>query len=228
MDDIDRAVLRFAAAHRAVTDGQLGVLAGGETPAAERNVARLIGEGLLARRRVTGSDPGCLVITETGLAAIESRLPAPGWEMRDLRRALAAGWISLRAQDGRFNDLTGGVLSRRELEAHDRELASADRPASAVRAYGLRVGGISSAHKSGLHHPDLLMAFRAGWVAAEIVLGGVTPPGLAALLTAYGADDRFLRVVFLTETERVAGAIERAAVSAGVAAVLSVQWLELP
>jgi hypothetical protein len=168
------------------------------------------------------------MITETGLAAIESRLPMAGWEMQGLRRALAAGWISLRAQDGRFKDLTGGVLSRRELEAHDRELASADTPASAARAYGIRVGGSSSPDRSGLHHPDLLMVFRAGWVAAEIVLGAAIPAGLAALLTAYGADDRFQRVVFLIETERVARAIERAAVNAGVAAVLSVQWLELP
>jgi hypothetical protein len=228
MNEIDRTVLRFAAAHRAVTGGQLAVLVDGETPVADGSVTRLVDEGLLSRARVTASDPGCLVITETGLAAVGSRLAVAGWEMQGLRRTLAAGWVSLRAQDGRFTDLTGGVLTRRELEAHDRELASAERSARAVRAYGIRVGGSSSPDTSGLHHPDLLMAFRAGWVAAEIVLGAAIPAGLAALLTAYGTDDRFQRVVFLTETERVAGAIERAAVNAGVATVLSVQWLELP
>jgi hypothetical protein len=49
MDEIDRTVLKFAAAHRAVTDSQLAVLVGGETPAAQGSVTRLIGESLLSR-----------------------------------------------------------------------------------------------------------------------------------------------------------------------------------
>ena len=31
---------------------------------------------------------------------IESRLPVPVWEMRGLRRVLAAGWVWVRSQDG--------------------------------------------------------------------------------------------------------------------------------
>jgi hypothetical protein len=49
MDEIDRTVLKFAAARRAVTDSQLAVLVGGETPAAQGSVTRLIGESLLSR-----------------------------------------------------------------------------------------------------------------------------------------------------------------------------------
>jgi hypothetical protein len=127
VEDVEHDLLRFAAAHRLVSGDQIAVVAGGEDQdkAKER---RLVGEGLLCRMRLAPTGPDCLAITETGLAAIDSPLPVPAWEMRGLRPALAAGWVWVRAQDGRFTGLTG-VVSHREMIFHDSKLTSGNSAA---------------------------------------------------------------------------------------------------
>jgi hypothetical protein len=74
-----------------------------------------------------------------------------------------------------------------------------------------------------LRYPDVLLMFPQSWASVHVVLGGAAPAGLPALLTAYGLNDRFGAVVFLVERERVGRLITAAAVSAGVASVVSVQ-----
>jgi hypothetical protein len=225
MDDLERDLLRFAAAHRLICGDQVAVLAGGEEHDDIALTARgLVRRGLLSRVRLAPTRPDCLMITETGLAAIDSPLPVPVWEMRGLREALAAGWVWVRAQDGRFTGLTG-VVSHREMILHDSQLTGDSSAAGgAARPYGIRLAGRRPADGSGLHHPAVLLEFFDGWAAVEFALGGATPRGLAALLTAYGLDDRYGRIVFMVDQERVATEIEAAAVSAGVASVVTVQW----
>jgi hypothetical protein len=186
-------------------------------------VHRLVGEGLLFRTRIAATGPDCLVITKAGLEAIGSQLRVPVWEMRGLRGVRAAGWVWVRAQDGRIPGLTG-VWSEREMVGHDLELTTAG-PVSggATRPCGLRIGGPWSGTVTGLRYPDTLLMFPQSWASVHVVLGGAAPAGLSALLTAYGVDDRFGVVVFLVERERVGRLITEAAVSAGVASVVSVQ-----
>ena len=110
---------------------------------------------------------------------------------------------------------------------HDSELTSGPAVAGgARRPYGIRTAGRHPVDGLRLHHPDVLLEFFDGWAAVEVALGGATPRELAALLTAYGLDDRYGRVVFLVDSERVAAGIEAAAVSAGVASVVVVQAME--
>jgi hypothetical protein len=214
-------LLRFAAAHRLISDSHAAAVL---QDADLTVIGRLVQAGLLSRVRLSCAAE-CFVITQAGLVAIGSLLPPPVWEMRGLRRSLAAASVWVRVQDGRFSDLTG-VVSQREMLAHDLELDAGLPATGPTRPYGLRLGGQRPSGGVGLHHPDVLCEFRAGWVAVEIVVGGATPRGLAALLTAYGVDDRFDRVVLLAETERVLQEIEAAATTAGVASVASVQRLE--
>jgi hypothetical protein len=164
------------------------------------------------------------MVTQTGLAAINSPLPVPAWEMRGLRKALAAGWVWVRAQDGRFTGLTS-VVSHREMILHDSQLTGdSSATGGAARPYGIRLAGRRLADGSGLHHPEVLLEFFDGWAAIEFALSGAAPEGLAALLTAYGIDDRYGRIVFMVDQERVATEIEAAAANAGVASVVTVQW----
>jgi hypothetical protein len=224
MDDADRDVLRFAAAHALVASDQVKVLTGDETGSDSiERVDRLVGEGLLSRTRIATAGPDCLVITDAGLEAVGSRLRVPVWEMRGVRGVRAAGWVWVRAQDGRIPGLTG-VWSEREMTAHDLQLTTAG-PVSggATRPCGLRVGGPPPGSVTGLRYPDVLLMFPQSWGSVHVVLGGAAPAGLSALLTAYGLDDRFGVVVFLVEREQVARVITAAAVSAGVANVVSVQ-----
>jgi hypothetical protein len=224
MDDADRHVLRFAAAHALIASDQVAVLTGVETGSdSTERVHRLVGEGLLSRTRIAAAGPDCLVISEAGLEATGSRLRVPVWEMRGVRGVRAAGWVWVRAQDGRIPGLTG-VWSEREMIGHDLQLTTAG-PVSrgATRPCGLRVGGPRSGTVTGLRYPDALLMFPQSWAGVHVALGGAAPAGLSALLTAYGLDDRFGAVVFLVERERVARVITAAALSAGVANVVSVQ-----
>jgi hypothetical protein len=125
MDDTDRDALRFAAAHSLIASDQVAVLTGDATKSDSiERVHRLVGEGLLSRTRIAATVPDCLVVTEAGLEAIGSRLRVPAWEMRGLRGVRAAGWVWVRAQDGRIPGLTG-VWSEREMVGHDLELSTA-------------------------------------------------------------------------------------------------------
>jgi hypothetical protein len=225
MDDRERDLLRFAAAHRLVSGDQVAVLAVGEdqNDSAAR-ARRLVEQGLLSRVRLAPTGPDYLLISDAGLAAIESPLPVPVWEMRRMREALAAGWVWVRAQDGRFTGLTG-VVSHREMVFHDSQLTGENGTRGPARPRGIWIPGRRPADGSGLHHPAVLLEFVDGWAAVEFALGGASPHGLAALLTAYGIDDRYGRIVFLVEQERVAAQIEAAVISAGVASVATVQWM---
>jgi hypothetical protein len=88
VEDLERDLLRFAAAHRVVSSDQAAVLARSEDPDdSAASASRLVGKGLLSRVRLTKSGPESLVITDAGLVAIESPLAIPAWEMRGLRQA---------------------------------------------------------------------------------------------------------------------------------------------
>jgi hypothetical protein len=221
MDDTDRDALRFAAAHCLVASDQVAVLTGDATESdSTERVDRLVGEGLLSRTRIAATAPDCLMITEAGVETIGSRLRVPVWEMRGLRGVRAAGWVWVRAKDGRIPGLTG-VWSEREMISHDLKLTTAGSVSEG--AWGLRIAGPRSGAVTGLWYPDVLLMFPQSWASVHVVLGGAAPAGLSALLTAYGLDDRFGAVVFLVERERVGRLITAAAVSAGVANVVSVQ-----
>ena len=159
MDDLERDLLRFAAAHRLICGDQVTVLAGGKDH--DDPIARtrwLVGEGLLSRVRLTPTAPDCFMVTEAGLAAIDSPLAAPAWEMRGLREVLAAGWVWVRSQDGRFTGLTD-IVSRREMVFHDSELTNAIAHRRGVRCGRMGSGSRGAIRRTGLalHHPDVLL-----------------------------------------------------------------------
>ena len=219
MGDAEREVLVFAAAHRLIAADQVDVLLANQS-AGDVATESLVAAGLLRPVRLFASVRGCYAITPAGLAAIESPLGVPTVDLGDVRREIAAGWVWLRSRDGRF-DADAVVLSEREMLAHD--IAVASEP-SRERPYGLRVPGFRSDNDAGVDHPDVLLVFHDGWAAVHVQLGSIAPQRLAALLLAYGADERYGRLVFLVEQEEVAQQIEAAAVSAGVATMISVAW----
>ena len=223
MGDAEREVLVFAAAHRLIATEQVDVLLAGDS-GRDAVVGSLVAAGLLRRVRLFAGGRDFIAITASGLAVIESPLGVPIVDLGDLRREVAAGWVWVRSRDGRF-DAETVVLSQRELVGHDVAVANGS---GRGRGYGIRVPGFRAANPAGLDHPDVLLVFFDGWAAVHVQLGSLASPRLGALLTAYGTDERYGRLVFLVEQEHVAQQIEAAAASAGVATMTSVQWLEWP
>ena len=215
-----REILAFAAAHGLIVAEQVQVLLGEGGDRAPAMLDALERCGLLRRVRLVPGGDGCYVITGAGLAAVGSDLPVPSTGLDGYRRTVGAGWVWVRAHDGRFGVVRS--LTQREMVAHDLNVSASGR----TRPYGIRIGGAVASNASGLHHPDLLLLMHDGWAAIHVQLGLVGRGRLAAALTSYGTDERFGLVVFMVEDDRVAHQVESAAAAIGLSQLTSVQWMD--
>jgi len=217
-------VLQFAASHDLVLAAQIRAFLRLEQTAAQRAVDALLAGGCLAR---VGLGPGLagFATTPQGREALcPTPVPRPVVVDRAVRARLGAVWVWIRSRDGRFPDAR--VLSAREALAHDLTLLSNGAQLPRSERYGLRIGGVPSRSATGLHYPEVLLQFHDGWCAVHLQLSPVGQEELVARLRSYGADERYGKLVFVVERERVARQVERAALSAGVADVTLVRWME--
>lgn len=223
----EAGVLGFAARHQLVLGAQIRAFLQLTETAEREAVSRLVCGGDLERVRLL-PDLDAFAVSAAGLAAAGCEAAPSTRVDRELRRAIGAVWVWMRAGDGRFPGAT--VLSERELLTHDLAAAASDASPRSKPSprYGLRIGGVRSPRETGLHYPDMLVKLRDGWCAVHLQLGPVGNEELQALLRSYGTDERYGRVVFLVERERVGEQVETAAVSVGVSAMTSVQWMEWP
>jgi hypothetical protein len=96
LDDRDREVLEFLAAHRLALADYLTVLLGNRDRA-RRHLGGLLASELVQRERVMRSEPACFQITRAGLAVIGSQLPSPEFDPR-YRRDVGVAWMWLAAR----------------------------------------------------------------------------------------------------------------------------------
>lgn len=220
LTDRDHAALAFAAEHRLILERQIERLLGaghtelrdrlGHTEPRDRLGHTELRDRLQALARAdylrTGRvfDEPYVQIRARGLTVIDSKLPAPRFNLSAYKHDVGLGWLWLAAHEGAFGPLRE-VLSERRLRSHDGAL---ERPAE---PYGVRLGGHDRRGNERLHYPDLLLIDPHGRrLALELEL---TPKGRErreSILGGYGADARTDRVLYLVEDQPAGRAINRA------------------
>jgi hypothetical protein len=219
LTEYDRRVLGFAAEHRVVLGRQLERVTGARRP---ERLRALVDARHLAR--IDGFAEAHFQIRPSGLAAIDSDLPAPGLSMTSYKHDIGAAWLWLAAHGGAFGPLTQ-VLSERRLRSHD---GTFERP---FEPHGVRLGGVDQFGNERLHYPDLvLIDARERRLALELELTRKGRGRRESILGGYGSDPRIDRVLYLVEANRVGRAIGRltegTAREMGLAGIVRVQQVK--
>src|SRR5690348_5677130 len=81
LTDRDLELLAFVAAHRFALAAHLQAWLGTTSAVAYRRLAALVDVGLLSYRRIFHAQPGCYLMTNGGLAVIDSELPRPAIDL---------------------------------------------------------------------------------------------------------------------------------------------------
>jgi hypothetical protein len=208
MDHLDRRLLAMVGAHEGVTAGQVRLHLKLDLSESDRRVGRLCDESLVRREELAFSNESLIRVTRTGLAAIGSQLPAPGFAPSDVRHQAAVVWLWVAAWDGALGE-PSRVLSRRELEGLDR---AAEERAGAPTGFLIRVGGVAM-------YPDLAVVSAHGHrVAIYVLTWPHRSVDVEQLLAGYETSDELPdAVLFLVDTkpaqERVREVVERSALA---------------
>lgn len=208
-EDVEAVVLRLAAAHRFVRLSHVCALVG-DRAAGAVVVERLVAAGWLRRWRLAPSDPGCLVITERGLARVDRELPLPEFDFGRFRHDAAVPGVWVAAVLGKLGRVRE-LWTQRELQAHAPE-------GSSRATLGVRVAG-----ERALHFADLVVETGGGLIALYLQLAVPAPRQLMARFTAYGTDPRWRQIVHLVEDDRVAERVAEAAASVGLSELVRCQ-----
>ncbi|MBV9836824.1 MAG: hypothetical protein JO156_01805 [Solirubrobacterales bacterium] len=180
LNDLDREVLRFAAAHCLVAPDHVSALTSAPIAEAGARMVRLAANGLLVRDRLAAAGWGCFRITCAGLRAVASGLPPPRLT-RCHRHDVGVPWVWLAARDGVFGSIDR-VLCEREMRG---ALSDVDAP------FEVQPDGEHG------HFPDVMLLTRSGRIPVELPLAAPAAEQLAAILRAYAADARVVAVLYL-------------------------------
>lgn len=208
--DVRTELLRFIAAHRFVCgshperfaqDDELGRVLAHE----------LVLAGLVRRVRWSGCDLAW-VVTSTGLDAIGSGMPVPGIDFGRLRHdaTVPAVWLALRESEPQTRWRTA-----RELAAWD----TVSEAAGGAAPVGVRVAG----SPERVSYPDLWVETPVGWGGIVVVLSPPAAGWLEAVMTAFGKESRYWRVVFLVDRAEVSEMVERTADQLGLGDLVGIQ-----
>jgi hypothetical protein len=220
VEDVDRQILAFAAAHRFVLDTQIGKLLGAERGVIAERVVGLKQERWLREERVQARRPGLIRITGAGLRAIGSRMPAPGFDLTGYRHEVGVVSMWVAAWQGALGEAER-VLSRREMEALD---VAGRAAGEGDRMFALRIGAGARGRTAAAAYPDLMLVYGWGRVAVQLVTWPHRFVNLDDLFAAHQSRPEVadLLLVFVDD-RRVGGEVERAAERQGVAEKLRVQ-----
>jgi hypothetical protein len=220
LTDRDLDLLGFAAAHRFVLAGQVEVWLGAHEVVAYRRLKGLVRAGLMIYERLFHARPGCYRVSTTGLAVIESSLPRPTIDLRTYRHDIGAVWLWLAAgHSERGRRLQ--VLSERQMRSHDQ------RPDQGGASFAIPLGGYAPGGKPRAHFPDVVLVDEHGArTAFELELTLKSRSRLEAICAGYAADCRVERVVYLTDREAIAVALEEMRLMFGLDGRLRVHYLD--
>jgi DNA-binding MarR family transcriptional regulator len=217
LTDPDLELLSFLAEHRLVLPTHIAVLLGVSRATATTRLNKLANAGLLKRRPAFPDEPRWYQITHTGLAVIGSSLPAPRVDLRAYEHDVGVAWLWLAARGGTFGALEE-IIAERRLRSLD---GSRDQGAEPL---AVRLGGFGPHGGEKLHYPDLVLRTADGRrVALELELTPKTRTRLETILSGYGADPRFDRVVYLVSSPAVARSVQAAARRLGISELVHLQ-----
>jgi hypothetical protein len=224
LTDRDRVLLQFAAEHRIVLGAHIHALLDVTPGTVGARLKALVRECLLRRDTVLDQPGRCYSITRRGLAAIESDLPAPRFDVRGYRHDLGVAWLWLAAHGGAFGPLSG-VFSERRMRSSDAAEEHAARTDGVNReTFAVRLGGVGVGGRERLHYPDLLLVQNDGRrLALELELTPKSRIRRERILAGYAADGRIDGVVYLVERRGVGRGVEASAARLGVAGRVRVQ-----
>jgi len=200
----DLELLRFVAAHRFVQAEHLHHLIAADRSVTYRLLSRLTNSGLLRYERVFHAQAGVFMITNGGLAVIDSPLPRPQIDLRLYRHEQHVPALWLAATDG----LLGPVARVRT----ERELRHYDRLPDTGEVVGVRLGGFHRGGRPRVHHPDLAIAHPDGTLTAvELELSLKANRRLEEILLGYVLDQRLRVALYLTDQDQVGRGLQRIA-----------------
>lgn len=205
------------AEHRIVLLGHVQRLLSSSPSAASRRLGGLASAGYVRRDPFFHRQAACHQITRSGLAAIESELPAPRADLRSYRHDVGLAWLWLAAHGGTFGPLEK-VVAERRMRSHDGTEEGRAEP------FAVRLGGIDRGGRDALHYPDLLLVDRSGRrIALELELTGKGRARREKILGGYGADARIDAVLYLSDKPAIRGAIAGTARRLGISTLVHVQ-----
>ncbi len=225
--DRDATLLAFLAEHRIALAAHAQTLLGVSAGAADARLRALRGAGLLDSERLFHSQPRCWWITRRGLAAIDSDLPPPRFDLHAYRHDVGVAWLWLAARRGVFGPLRN-VVSEREMRSRDgAEGHEARAEGRGARQFAVRLGGLGPSGRERLHYPDLLLVIAGGRrVAVELELTTKARARRERILSGYGADGRIDAVLYLVDSHSVARAVQASAARLGISRRVQVQRVE--
>jgi hypothetical protein len=223
LTDRDLALLEFVAAQRFVLAAHVREWLGVSEAFAYRRLSRLAGVGLLNYQRIFHAQPGCYLITNGGLAVIDSALPRPSIDLRTYGHDLGVVWLWLGAREGRFG-CPDRLLSERLMRSCEQ-----GGDGAAVERFGVPVEGYDRSGRPRIHYPDVLVvAPDGGRVALELELSLKSRHRLERILVGYGGERRLRCVVYVTHSRSVANAVQGVAASFGLGDLIDVRYLSKP
>lgn len=237
MNDGDREILAFAAAHRVVLASHVHILLGSGEHGTPTRLAALERAGLVRHERALRSEPWCYQITRQGLAAIGSDLPPPRADLRSCRKDIGVAWLWLAARDGAFGH-ADRVMSKREQRALDRTRtarAQADERTEprlppgnrSEPPFGVRLES-RGPELPRLHYPDLLVISEGKRIAIELALSVPGQRSVEQILGGYRAEPSIGVALYLVDDDLVAGSIQAPAARLGISNRIHVQPVRYP
>ncbi len=218
----DGELLSFVAAHRFVLAAHAQKWLDTSPAFAYRRLAGLVDAGLLSYHRIFHAQPGCFVITNGGLAVIDSRLPRPAIDLRSYGHDIGLVWVWLAARDERFGPFER-LVSEREMRSQDEREA-----ASSANRFGVPVEGYDRSGRQRVHYPDVLIVGPdARRVAVELELSVKGRRRLERILVGYRGEPLIRRVVYLTNSGVVARTLRSVVQEVGASQLIEIQALPL-
>ena len=224
MTERDLGLLEFVSVQRFVLAKQVETWLGAGEVVAYRRLRGLVRSGLLVYERLFHQRPGSYRITSAGLAVIESALPRPLIDLRCYRHDIGAVWLWLAVWQRQFGPCAR-VLSERQMRSHDQQ----PDPFLGYDSFAIPLGGYGPGGRPRVHFPDVLLIGPDNRrVALELELTLKSRSRLGRILGGYAADPRIGRVVYLTDSRKVAAALSETTLSQCLDARVLVHYLDQP
>lgn len=219
----DCQMLAFAAEHRFVLAGQVGMLLGISTRAATDRLRALRDAGYLSEGNRFTDEPPHYQVTTPGRRAISSDLPGPRkLDLSLYRHDVGLAWLMVAAERGMFGPLSQ-IVSERRMRSQDGRADGREQP-----PFGVRLGAPGRGGRPRLHYPDLLLVTDTGHrVAFELELTLKSPRRRERILAAYAADKRIDAVVYLVDHPARRRAMQESVRRVGIADRVRVEQVTL-
>jgi hypothetical protein len=213
------ALLAFIGEHRFVLPAQAGALLGTSPDVTHNRLQELTEAGYLIEEPVLDG-PIVYRSTRLGLDVVGSQLRPLPVSLTNYWHDVGTAWLWLAARGGAFGP-TREVHAERVMRSRD--AGGREDP------FGVRLGGIGSDGRERLHYPDLLIVDRRGRkLAIELEITSKAPMKRERILSAYAADPRIDKVLYVVYEPAVARALAASVSRLGIESLVAIQRVRAP